>query len=127
MQAARIDLVPRPGGRAVPTTSAARRRLTPSEERDLVLGADAGDTDASRRLVEAFLPSIVGLANGFPGRVRVEQRELVQDGVAGLLLAARRFDPGRRTPFWAYASCWVRKEMQELVAQLGRPVAVWAP
>ena len=54
-----------------------------------MLGADAGDTDASRRLVEAFLPSIVGLANGFPGRVRVEQRELVQDGVAGLLLAAR--------------------------------------
>jgi RNA polymerase primary sigma factor len=107
-----------------PTTTPARRRLTPSEERDLVLGADAGDTDASRRLVEAFLPAIVGLANGFPGRVRVEQRELVQDGVAGLLLAARRYDPGRRTPFWAYASFWVRKAMQELVAELARPFAL---
>jgi RNA polymerase primary sigma factor len=89
-----------------------------------VLGADAGDTDASRRLVEAFLPAIVGLANAFPGRVRVEQRELVQDGVAGLLLAARRYDPGRRTPFWAYASFWVRKAMQELVAELARPFAL---
>jgi RNA polymerase primary sigma factor len=107
-----------------PTTSAARRRLTASEERDLVLGADAGDTDASRRLVEAFLPAIVGLANGFPGRIRVEQRELVQDGVAGLLLAARRYDPGRKTPFWAYASFWVRKAMQELVAELARPFAL---
>lgn len=107
-----------------PTTTAARRRLTPSEERDLVLGADAGDTDASRRLVEAFLPAIVGLAHGFPGRVRVEQRELVQDGVAGLLLAARRYDPGRKTPFWAYASFWVRKAMQELVAELARPFAL---
>jgi RNA polymerase primary sigma factor len=108
----------------VSTTSAARRRLTPSEERDLLLGADAGDTDASRRLVEAFLPAIVGLANGFPDRVRVEQRELVQDGVAGLLLAARRYDPGRKTPFWAYASFWVRKAMQELVGDLARPFAL---
>ena len=108
----------------MPTTSAARRRLTPSEERDLVLGAESGDTDASRRLVEAFLPAIVGLANGFPGRVRVEQRELVQDGVAGLLVAARRYDSRRKTPFWAYASFWVRKAMQELVAELARPFAL---
>lgn len=108
----------------MPTTSAARRRLTPSEERDLVLGAESGDTDASRRLVEAYLPAIVGLANGFPGRVRVEQRELVQDGVAGLLVAARRYDPRRKTPFWAYASFWVRKAMQELVAELARPFAL---
>ena len=89
-----------------------------------MLGAEAGDTDASRRLVEAFLPAIVGLANGFPGRVRVEQRELVQDGVAGLLVAARRYDPRRKTPFWAYASFWVRKAMQELVAELARPFAL---
>jgi hypothetical protein len=28
------------------------------------------------------------------------------------------------TPFWAYASFWVRKAMQELVAELTRPVAL---
>jgi RNA polymerase sigma factor (sigma-70 family) len=39
-------------------------------------------------------------------------------------LAARRFDPRLNTPFWAYASFWVRKAMQELVADLGRPVAL---
>jgi RNA polymerase primary sigma factor len=102
----------------------ARRRLTPREERDLVIGAEAGDPDASRRLVEAFLPAIAGLASGFSGGIRVEHRELVQDGVAGLLFAARRFDPGLNTPFWAYASFWVRKAMQELVAELARPVAL---
>src|SRR5215208_5864737 len=101
-----------------------RERLTPREERDLVIGAEAGDPDASRRLVEAFLPAIAGLASGFPGGIRVEQRELVQDGVAGLLFAARRFDPRLNTPFWAYASFWVRKAMQELVAELARPVAL---
>jgi RNA polymerase sigma factor (sigma-70 family) len=44
--------------------------------------------------------------------------------VAGLLLAARRYDSQLDTPFWAYASFWVRKAMQELVAELTRPVAL---
>jgi RNA polymerase primary sigma factor len=44
--------------------------------------------------------------------------------VAGLLFAARRYDPGVGTPFWAYASFWVRKAMQELVAELTRPIAL---
>lgn len=41
-----------------------------------------------------------------------------------MLFAARRYDGGLNTPFWAYASFWVRKAMQELVAELARPVAL---
>jgi RNA polymerase primary sigma factor len=41
-----------------------------------------------------------------------------------LLFAARRYDARLNTPFWAYASFWVRKAMQELVADLTRPVAL---
>ncbi len=63
------------------------------------------------------------LARTFQGS-RIEQRELLQEGVAGLLLAARRYDSERETPFWAYASFWVRKAMQELIAELTRPVAL---
>ncbi len=48
----------------------------------------------------------------------------MQEGVAGLLFAARRYDVQLGTPFWAYASFWVRKAMQELVAELTRPVAL---
>ena len=99
-------------------------RLTLRQEHDLVIGAEAGDADASRKLVEAFLPAIVGVAAHFPTAVRVERQELVQEGVAGLLFAARRYDTGLETPFWAYASFWVRKSMQELVAELARPVAL---
>ena len=99
-------------------------RLTLRQEHDLVIGAEAGDADASRKLVEAFLPAIVGVAAHFPTAVGVERRELVQEGVAGLLFAARRYDTGLETPFWAYASFWVRKAMQELVAELARPVAL---
>jgi RNA polymerase sigma factor (sigma-70 family) len=88
-----------------------------------VIAAECGDAAACRRLVEAFLPAIANLARGFQGS-RVERRELLQEGVAGLLFAARRYDSELGTPFWAYASFWVRKAMQELVAELTRPVAL---
>ncbi len=88
-----------------------------------MIAAECGDAAACRALVEAFLPAIAGLARGFKGS-RVERRELLQEGVAGLLFAARRYDAGLDTPFWAYASFWVRKAMQELVAELTRPVAL---
>ncbi len=92
--------------------------LTPERERDLAIAAEGGDADACRKLVEAFLPSIAGLARAFPAGAGVERQELVQEGVAGLLFAAQRYDSGLGTPFWAYASFWVRKAMQELVADL---------
>jgi RNA polymerase primary sigma factor len=100
-----------------------QRQLTASQERDLIIAAECGDSDACRKLVEAFLPAIAGVAVGFRSEV-VEHRELLQEGVAGLLFAARRYDAGLNTPFWAYASFWVRKAMQEFVAELARPVSL---
>jgi RNA polymerase sigma factor (sigma-70 family) len=101
-----------------------QHQLTRGDERSLVPAAGAGDADACRHLVEAFLPAIAGLARRFPAGIGVDRQELVQEGVTGLLAAARRYDADLGTPFWAYASFWVRKAMQELVAQLTRPVAL---
>jgi RNA polymerase primary sigma factor len=98
-------------------------RLTARQERDLVIAAECGDSDACRKLVELFLPAIAALAVGFQSDV-VEHRELLQEGVAGLLFAARRYDTSLDTPFWAYASFWVRKAMQEFVADIARPVSL---
>src|ERR687897_2587996 len=98
-------------------------RLSTRQERDLVIAAEGGDADACRKLVEANLPAIAGLALSFYSG-GVGRQELVQEGVAGLLFAARRYDSSLETPFWAYASFWVRKAMQELVAELTRPVAL---
>lgn len=88
-----------------------------------MIAAECGDAVACHNLVETFLPAIARLARGYQGS-RVERRELLQEGVAGLLFAARRYDTELDTPFWAYASFWVRKAMQELVAELTRPVAL---
>jgi RNA polymerase sigma factor (sigma-70 family) len=98
--------------------------LTLRQEQTLVIAARKGDAAASRRLVEVFMPPIAALALGFPQVAGVERQELLQQGVVGLLFATRRFDPRLNKPFWAYASFWVRKAMQELVAESTRPVAL---
>ena len=99
-------------------------RPSAEEERELVVAAERGDSAACRELVASFLPAIAHLARRFDTGGRVQRAELVQEGVAGLLFAARRYDPRLRTPFWGYASFWVRKAMQELVAELTRPAAL---
>jgi RNA polymerase sigma factor (sigma-70 family) len=94
------------------------------QEQELVVATDRGDPAACRELVELFLPAIAGVARSIDFGGAVHRRELVQEGVAGLLFAAKRYDPATGTPFWGYASFWVRKAMQELVAEVARPVAL---
>jgi RNA polymerase primary sigma factor len=95
-----------------------------SRERELVAATAAGHPDACSQLVELFLPAIAATARRFLRGAGVDRQELLQEGVAGLLHAARRYDPGRGTPFWGYAVYWVRKAMQEVVAELAMPVAL---
>jgi len=99
-------------------------RRSAEQERELVVAAERGDRAARRELVASFLPAIAHVARRFETGGRVQRPELLQEGVAGLLFAARRYDPRLRTPFWGYASFWVRKAMQELVAEVTRPAAL---
>jgi RNA polymerase sigma factor (sigma-70 family) len=95
-------------------------RLPLACERELVEAAKAGDATARDELIEAFLPLIASVARIYRGSAGVERGELMQEGVVGLLRALRRFDLALGTPFWAYASWWVRQAMQQLVSQLAR-------
>ena len=103
---------------------AGRHRLSPERERALVSAAASGDQAASDQLVESFTPLIASVARTYRGRTSVDRAELLQEGVVGLLRAAERFDPGRETPFWAYASWWVRQAMQQHVAEMTRPIVL---
>jgi RNA polymerase sigma factor (sigma-70 family) len=94
------------------------------EERALVLAAESGDAAARAELVDAFLPAIGSMARRYRGFAKVDRGELIQEGVAGLLTAAGRYDQRMGTPFWPYASWWVRQAMQRLVAELSGPVVL---
>jgi RNA polymerase primary sigma factor len=93
-------------------------------ERELVVTAKAGDDDARDALIEAFLPLIASVARIYRGSPAVDRVELMQEGVVGLLRALERYDIRLDTPFWAYASWWVRQAMQQLVSELTRPVVL---
>lgn len=115
-----------PSGSSRPAADPDRapKRLSPARERELVAAAEAGDAAACNELVEAFLPAIAGVARLYRHTPGVDRSELLQEGVVGLLRAVKRYDPRLGTPFWAYASWWVRQAMQELVAEMTRPVVL---
>jgi len=98
--------------------------LPVARERRLLALTGAGDRVATEELVTAFLPAIDGVATLYRSFRSLERRELRQEGVVGLLRAARRYDQRYETPFWAYASWWVRQAMQQLVAELTSPVVL---
>jgi RNA polymerase sigma factor (sigma-70 family) len=106
------------------TTSTRVVPLAPSRERALVLAAAAGDAAACAQVVESFLPAIAGVARLYRGVATVQRAELLQEGVVGLLRAIKRFDPALGTPFWAYATWWVRQAMQQLISEVTRPTVL---
>ena len=137
--AATITALPRPTGPPGPrsrvprpaATSITPRRPAVSErshrwgrEDELVLAAQRGGPGEREALIENFAPLIASVARTYLGVRGIERRELMQEGVVGLLRALDRFDPDRGTPFWPYATFYVRQAMQRLVAELSHPVVL---
>jgi RNA polymerase sigma factor (sigma-70 family) len=98
--------------------------VTPARERELVLAAAGGDRAACEQLVQVFQPALASVARRYGTTTGVQRSELLQEGVVGLLRAIKRFDPTLGTPFWAYASWWVRQAMQQLVSEVARPIVL---
>jgi RNA polymerase sigma factor (sigma-70 family) len=90
----------------------------------LLLEARTGNVDARGRLIKALTPLIGSVARTYCHVPGIDRSELMQEGVVGVLRALERFNPDLGTPFWAYASWWVRQAMQQLVAELSRPVVL---
>jgi RNA polymerase sigma factor (sigma-70 family) len=89
-----------------------------------VLAAQRGGRAHREELIETFMPLIATVARVYRWSPAVDRGELMQEGIVGLLQALERFDANLGTPFWAYASWWVRQAMQQIVAQLTRPIVL---
>jgi RNA polymerase sigma factor (sigma-70 family) len=92
-------------------------------EPGLIDAAKRGDQAARAQLVEACMPLIAAAARSYRSG-QVQRVELLQEGVVGVLRALERFEPERGVPFWGYATWWVRQAMQQLIAELTRPVVL---
>jgi RNA polymerase sigma factor (sigma-70 family) len=91
-----------------------------SERVDGLARAARDDSDAKAALLAEMLPLLRRWSRRYAGR-GVDDDDLVQDGVVGVLRAINRYDPARG-PFLPWARLWVRQAMQQTVAESARPV-----
>jgi RNA polymerase sigma-B factor len=78
--------------------------------------AAAGSAEAKEELLVLMRPAVGRMAARVAGG-RVPQEDLEQAGLVGVLAAVDGFDPGRGTPFEAYATRFVLGEMLALARQ----------
>ncbi len=62
-----------------------------------------------RKLAMTYLPRVRGQA--------LTLDDLIQEGMIGAMVAARRFDPGRGAKYLTYADWWIRKYLQDALRE----------
>jgi RNA polymerase primary sigma factor len=97
--------------------------LTPEEERVLTQKVRDGDETAFNKLVCANLRFVVSVAKQYANQ-GVPLEDLVNEGNAGLIKAARRFNPERGVKFLTYAVWWIRQAILTSLAKSSRIVRV---
>jgi len=79
--------------------------------------------EARARLVKGTMRLVFHLARRYQDR-GVELLDLIQEGNAGLLRAAQRYDPTRGHAFASYATWWIRQAMARIVREQGKSFKV---
>jgi len=83
--------------------------------------AQAGDAAAREELIKRLLPLVQSTARRYRTE-GLDQADLLQEGIVGLLRALQRFDPERGVPFAAFATWWIRQSLQEARSDFMRPM-----
>jgi RNA polymerase sigma factor (sigma-70 family) len=124
----RRELAGRTGGRG--GHAAARELWNEAERSQAVAGdeadalarrAQAGNEAAREELIRRLLPLVHATARRYRTE-GLEQADLLQEGIVGLLRALQRFDPERGVPFAAFATWWIRQSLQEARSDFMRPL-----
>jgi RNA polymerase sigma factor (sigma-70 family) len=97
------------------------RAISGDEAEALARRAQAGDEAAREELIRRLLPLVHSTARRYRTE-GLEQADLLQEGIVGLLRALRRFDPERGVPFAAFATWWIRQSLQEARSDFMRPL-----
>ena len=108
----RLNAEEKPGRSDVPTPwPASTEPLDRAEEMALLRRwKNAGDTAARDRVIQANIRFTVSVAVQFQG-CGLPLRDLVTEGILGMMVAIDRFDPERGFKFITYAVWWIKQKI----------------
>ncbi len=86
----------------------------PAADDELVTLAKNGDKNAMSQLITVYLPSIRFRASRYFG-AGLEQDDLIQEGLIGLLGAVRAYDIGRESSFYTFATLCIHRKILSAV------------
>jgi len=90
--------------------------LSREEEAELARRSMTGDAAAAAQLIASHLRFVIRIARGYRS-YGLPMNDLVQEGVLGLMQAARKFNPDRDVRFATYAMWWIRAAIQDHVVR----------
>jgi RNA polymerase sigma factor (sigma-70 family) len=86
--------------------------ISEDQATSLAVRAQAGDGAAREQLIDLLLPLVGSYARRFPTE-GLDETDLLQEGIAGVLRALERYDPKLGVPFPAFATWWIRRSLQD--------------
>jgi len=97
--------------------------LKREEEVEIAKRIEDGDSDAMVELVNANLRLVVSIAKKYTGQ-GLQFLDLIQEGNAGLIRAAEKFDYKKGFKFSTYATWWIKQGITRSIADQSRTIRV---
>lgn len=97
--------------------------LTAEEEQKIAKRIYEGDEEAKQELINSNLRLVVSIAKRYVGG-GLSFLDLIQEGNAGLMKAADKFDYRKGYKFSTYATWWIRQSIVRSIADNGRTIRV---
>ena len=91
--------------------------LSAAEEREIAKLAKNGDKEAKKKLSQANLKLVVGIAKKTIHMSGLPMIDLIQEGNLGLMIAAEKFNYKLGYKFATYAGWWIKQSMFKAISE----------